>query len=127
MRLLPLLLMLAGSAAPAVEGPSRDQDALSRELAGRVAGKTVACISPASSSAGLTIVDSRTLVYREGRTLWVNRLPHQCPGLRPLETLVVEVHGSQYCRHDRFRSLQSGSTIPGPTCLLGDFTPYRRR
>jgi hypothetical protein len=127
MRLLPLLLILAGCAATGSEGPSRDQEALSRELADRVAGESVSCISPPSSSAALTIVDGRTLVYREGRTLWVNRLRDECPGLRPLDTLIVEVHGSQYCRHDRFRSLQSGSSIPGPTCRLGDFTPYRRR
>ncbi len=127
MRLLPLLLVLAGCAAPTMDGPSRDQEALNRELAGRVAGETVSCISPATSSAGLTIVDNQTLVYRDGRTLWVNRLRAPCPGLRPLDTLIVEVQGRGYCRHDRFRSLQSGSTIPGPTCLLGDFTPYRRR
>ncbi len=127
MRLLPLLLILAGCAATGTDGPSRDQEALSRELADRVAGESVSCISPTSSSGALTIVDSRTLVYREGRTLWVNRLRDQCPGLRPLDTLIVEVQGSRYCRDDRFRSLQSGSSIPGPTCLLGDFTPYRRR
>jgi hypothetical protein len=127
MRLLPLLLILAGCAATGRDGPTRDQEALSRELAERVAGETVSCISPTSSSAALTIFDSRTLVYREGRTLWVNRLRYECPGLRPLDTLIVEVNGTQYCRHDRFRSLQWGSSIPGPTCLLGDFTPYRAR
>jgi hypothetical protein len=127
MRLLPLLLVLAGCAATGTDGPSRDQEALSRELAGRAAGEAEFCIRPASSSAGLTVVDSRTLTYREGRTLWVNRLPDECPGLRPLDTLIVELHGNRYCRHDRFRSIQSGSSIPGPTCLLGDFVPYRAR
>jgi hypothetical protein len=41
--------------------------------------------------------------------------------------LVVELHGSQYCRNDRFRTVSAGSTIPGPSCFLGTFTPYRRR
>jgi len=126
MRLLPLLLILAGCAAPGAQGPTRDQEELSRELAGRVAGAPERCISATPASAGLTIVDKRTLTYRQGGTIWVNRLESECPGLRPLDTLIVEVQGSQYCRLDRFRSVSGGSTIAGPTCFLGDFTPYRR-
>jgi hypothetical protein len=130
MRPSPLLLvplLLAGCAAPRAEGPTRDQQWLSRELAGRVAGPPQTCVPAESNSAALTIVDDRTLAYQRGRTLWVNNLEAPCPGLRPFETLIVEVHGSQYCRNDRFRSVEPGLTIPGPYCLLGDFTPYRRR
>jgi hypothetical protein len=110
MRIFPILLVLAGCAAPGPQGPSRDQEALGRELAGREARAPENCV-PAE----------------RGRTLWVNRLEAECPGLRPLDTLVLEVQGSQYCRSDRFRTISAGSTIPGPTCLLGSFTPYRRR
>ncbi len=126
MRLLPLLLVVAGCAATGTDRPSRDQEALSRELSGLVAGEPETCIS-ATSSSGLTIVDRQTLTYRQGRTLWVNRLPAECPGLRPLATLIVEVQGSRYCRYDRVRAIEAGASIPGPTCLLGDFTPYRAR
>ena len=127
MRIFPLLLVLAGCAAPAPQGSSRDQEALGRELAGREAGAPENCVPADSGASGLTVVDSRTLTYERGRTLWVNRLEAECPGLRPLDTLVLEVQGSQYCRSDRFRTISAGSTIPGPTCLLGSFTPYRRR
>lgn len=127
MRILPMFLALAGCVAPGPQGPSRDQQALGRELAGREAGATETCIPADSGASGLTVVDSRTLTYERGRTLWVNRLGAECPGLRPLDTLIVEVHGSQYCRNDRFRTLAAGAAIPGPTCFLGDFTPYRRR
>ena len=67
-----------------------------------------------------------TLVYRRGGTIWLNRLRATCPALRPTSTLIVEVHGSQYCRGDRFRTIEPGQSIPGPTCLLGPFTPWRR-
>ena len=126
MRLLPPLLILAGCAATGIDGPSRDQEALSRELEGRVAGEPQPCLSGASS-ATLTIIDSRTLAYREGRTLWVSRLRAECPGLQPLDTLIVEVHGGRYCRNDQFRAVETGASIPGPICLLGDFVPYRAR
>lgn len=127
MRIFPLLLALAGCAAPGAQGPSRDQEALSRELAAREVGPPQTCIPADSGASGLTIVDSRTVTYERGRTLWVNRLEAECPGLRPLDTLILEVHGSQYCRNDRVRALPAGTTIPGPTCFLGTFTPYRRR
>lgn len=125
---LPLLLAfpaLSACAAPAAEGPTRDSEALARELAGRTAGAEENCIS-ADQQTSLRIVDARTLVYDAGRTIWVNRLEASCPGMRPMDTLVVELHGSQYCRSDRFRAVSTGSSIPGPTCLLGRFTPYRR-
>jgi hypothetical protein len=65
------------------------------------------------------------LVYRERDTVYVNRLGADCPGMRPLTTLIVEAHGSQYCRGDRVRAAETGSTVPGPFCVLRDFVPYR--
>ena len=123
--LLPLVATaLAACAAHPETGTSRDQDALARELAGMRAGEARRCI-PAQEREGLTIVDQRTLTLRSGRTLWVNRLDAPCPGLRPLDTLIVELHGSQYCRNDRIRGLDPGSSIPGQICLLGDWRLYR--
>jgi hypothetical protein len=45
--------------------------------------------------------------------------------MEPLDTLAVERHGSQYCRGDQVRGLESGRSILGPICILGPFTPYR--
>jgi hypothetical protein len=74
----------------------------------------------------MQIVDRQTLVYRDRGRTWVNRLGADCPGLRPFSTLIVEAHGSQYCRGDRIRAVETQSAIPGPTCVLRDFVPYRR-
>jgi hypothetical protein len=46
--------------------------------------------------------------------------------MRPLATLIVESHGSQYCRGDRIRAVEPPSAVPGPACVLRDFVPYRR-
>ncbi len=127
MRMLPLLLILAACASPRGEGPTRSQEAFERELAGREAGAAQTCIPATNSSASLTIVDERTISYRDGRTIWVNRLETECPGMRPLDTLIVELHSGQYCRNDLFRAVNTGSRIPGPNCRLGNFIPYRRR
>jgi hypothetical protein len=120
MRLLPLLILASACAADSV----READ-LSRELAGRSPGSPQDCVA-ASPGANLAARDSQTLVYRPGGTIWVNRLAAACPGLDPMSTLVIEAHGSRYCRGDRIRAVEPGQSIPGPTCSLGPFTPYRR-
>jgi hypothetical protein len=126
MRLLPFLLLAAGCAATDSDGPTREAQALGRELEGRVAGTPQACV-PARQAQSLEIVDRQTLVYRDFDTVYVNRLDVGSPGMRPLASLIVEVHGRQYCRGDRVRAVESGTTIPGPVCILRDFVPYRRR
>jgi hypothetical protein len=126
MRMLVLLLLLGACAAPEAAGPTRESETLQRDLAGRTAGPPQSCIPALNSAQSLRIVDAHTIVYESGRALWVNPLDGDCPGMRPMDALIVDVHGSQYCRGDRFRPVSTGSTIPGPTCVLGDFTPYRK-
>ena len=125
MRLLILALALSGCAAIGPGPETREQQAFARELQGRVAGAPETCVS-AIQNQPLRIVDRRTVAYERGGTIWVNRLASECPGLRPFNTLIVEVHGSQYCRGDHVRALEPGTSIPGPICILGDFVPYRR-
>jgi uncharacterized protein DUF6491 len=107
-------------------GQSRADRDLAHELAGRTAGKPTDCIS-ASSAEGPQIIDNKTILYREnGRTVWRNDLESGCPSLAPMNTLIVELHGGQICRHDRFRVLEPGANIPSAYCMMGKFTPYRK-
>jgi hypothetical protein len=122
-RSLLLLIPLAGCAA--ATDPSGGEGELVRELAGRIAGEPQRCISLMPQQ-GLTIEDRRTVVHRGGNVIWVNRLERDCPGFGPMKTLIVEAHGSQYCRGDRVRAMEPGLGIPGPVCPLADFVPYRR-
>jgi hypothetical protein len=123
MRIFLALFPLAACAAGA--SPDSGAAGLERELAGYSAGEAKSCI-PAGSQQNLVIENRSTVTARRGDTIWVNRLGHDCPGFEPLATLIVDVHGSQYCRGDQVRGLSSGSSIPGPFCVLGDFVPYRR-
>lgn len=121
MRPLPILLLASACAV----GSVREAD-LSGELAGLSSGPPEQCVG-AVSAANLAARDSSTLVYRRGATIWVNRLAAPCPGLRATSTLILEpTDGSRYCRGDRFRSVETAQAIPGPYCVLGDFTPYSR-
>lgn len=119
--LIPIVALgLLGAAAPAAP---RDET-LAEALAGRVPGKPVDCIDNLHVD-GPQVIDTKTVIYREsGRRIWRNDLIGECPGLRPMDTLVVDLYGSQLCRNDHFRALSPGDRIPGPICRLGRFTPY---
>ena len=126
MRMPLLSLALAGCAAGAMDWAEREQAALDRELASRVAGEPESCISWRSTQS-LHATGTGLFVYRDGGTIWNNRPSEECRGFRPTSTLIVEMRGgSRYCRGDHVRAVEPGTSIPGPLCVLGDFTPYRR-
>lgn len=120
--LIAAIIVVAGCTRPLAPSGS----AVAEETAGRTAGPPQSCIST-SPQEGLRILDAATLAYGHGRTMYVNNLGGACPGLEPTATLIVEPGiGGQYCRGDRVRGREIGANIPGPTCLLGDWVPYRR-
>jgi hypothetical protein len=125
MRTLILLsaIVLAGCARPATPNGN---SAFASEIAGRTAGSPQSCIT-SNQSANLRVVDPQTLAYDDGPTLWVTHLGAPCPGMQTLSTVIVEPKlGGQYCRGDHVRGLEQGAIIPGATCFVGDWVPYRR-
>jgi hypothetical protein len=99
--------------------------AKSDPLAGRVAETPANCIS-LSSMQGPSIVDSHTILYRQGARVWKTGPVGACPSLAPFTTLVVDVYGGQLCRNDRFRVITPGMSIPSGYCRFTEFTPYVR-
>ena len=95
------------------------------ELQGRIAGSPRTCISTAANQS-VRVLDAATVAYDSGAVIWVNRLLAVCPGLSPYNTTIVERSGAQLCRGDRVRGLEPGGIIPGPSCNLQDWVPYRR-
>jgi hypothetical protein len=128
MRIVALMLVTVVAGCAVADGSldERERSALERRLADRVAGEPQDCV-PIVQNTAFTAVDRRTLVYDPGGTVWVNRLRDDCGGLRADSAILIEASGGRYCRNDRIRSLDPGSSIPGPVCMLGEFTPYRRR
>ena len=95
-------------------------------LAGRIAGPPVRCIDLQRLN-GPEIVDSQTILYHQsGKRTWKTEPVGECPSLRPLDTLIVDVYGGQLCRNDRFRTVSNGLSIPSGYCRFRDFTPYDR-
>ena len=123
LKLSVLALVLVAAGATATDSNSASNKDLDKALAGRVAGAPTDCIDQTFTE-NPQIIDERTILYRSGRRVYVNTLEHACPSLDWDKVLIVELHGSQICRHDHFRVLARGTTIPGPTCLFSKFVPY---
>lgn len=129
MRSLILISAFALGASSCTTPPTTPggQSALAREVAGRVAGPPRSCVN-SNQSANLRVIDSQTLAYNDGPTIWVTHLGAPCPGIQTLSTLIVEPKlGGQYCRGDHVRGLEQGAIIPGATCFIDNWVPYRRQ
>jgi hypothetical protein len=121
--LISAALAVGSCARPAAPN---DTTAFARELAGHVAGPAQSCVTTFPNQ-NLRVIDTSTLAYGEGRTIYVNRLAAPCPGIEPLNTIIVHTYGSQYCRGDRVQGREPGAIIAGPQCILNDWIPYRMR
>ncbi|HEV2596007.1 MAG TPA: hypothetical protein VGU01_12470 [Sphingomicrobium sp.] len=95
------------------------------ELSGALPGAAQRCLMlDQFDSLRVSQNDPHTLVYGSGRMIWANQLG-QCSFGRN-DVLVMEPTGSQLCGGDIVRSFDRNSRIPGPSCVLSEFVPYRR-
>ncbi len=102
----------------------RDDTAdLANELAGKVAEKPRTCIP--LDEARSAKVYKNALVYRASRRLTYVNESKGCSAFDSDPIFINEVRGTQLCRGDVVRTVSRAGSIPGPFCVLGDFTPYR--
>ena len=125
------LLALAASCVPnpvyEQRAAARTQAELSRELAGRVAGAPQSCL-PEYSTSQLNVIDNNTLIYRDGRTVWVQRPRGGCSGLANSgNTLVTRKFGtSQMCDGDISQVVDLRTGMLAGSCVFGPFVPYTK-
>jgi hypothetical protein len=121
-----LLVGCTSGPVPELKLTGREQADLDKVLAGKVAGTPVSCVSAFGVGANLRAISDDVLVYEVSRKLaYKNRLIGSCTGLSRGDTLVLNLHGSQYCRGDIARAVSLPSGFSGGSCSLGDFVPYR--
>jgi hypothetical protein len=119
---LPLIVLAASCASMP---PGRDDSAdLVKELTGKVAEKSRSCISLDDARSAKIFDDA--ILYRTSRRLNYVNAAKGCRTFDPDPIFINEVRGgSQLCRGDLVRTVSRSGGIPGPFCVLGDFTPYR--
>jgi hypothetical protein len=114
-------LALTGSVAQA-ERQSGEEE-LAELLDGRVAGEPTRCISTWRNG-NLSIIDNTAIVYRDGRTIYVNETRHP-QSLDWSDVLVIErTTGSQLCKLDRVTTIDRGGGFFTGVVFLTDFVPY---
>lgn len=131
----PVMLAIAGSlligacsTAPAQRAPSpRAQRELADALAGRTPGEPMRCI-PSYRAEQMQVIDDYTILYRDGRTVYVQRPRGGCPGIATGgRTLVTRKFGtSDLCNGDINHTVDLRTGIMGGACVFGPFVPYTR-
>ena len=125
---------LAASCAPAGSGEPgaaaltpKQAERLDRQLAGKVPGAPLKCLPNYRSNDTIRVSDSILLYRASGKLVYRNDLKGSCPGLaRDSDIMVVRQFGSSTCSGDFFHLVDRTSGIRGPTCVFGEFVPYRK-
>ena len=117
-------------AAPAVADDHTDaamtkgEAKLAKILEGRVAGEPERCIRTYGSR-NLQQIDDTALVYRQGRTIWVNytRSPES---IDSDDIMVIRrFDGTNLCRTDQITTVERFGGFFSGVIFLDDFVPYR--
>lgn len=100
---------------------------LEDNLGGKAAGEPQTCLPGPGRNVQTIRVSDDILLYRVSSNLvYRNDLNGGCPGLaRDNDVIVTDIRGVGPCRGDIIRLVDRASGIQGPSCVLGDFTPYR--
>ena len=121
--------LIAASCSTASSQPERTARAsseLADALAGYVPGSPQRCI-PTYRADRVQVIDEWTILYRDGRTIYVQNPRGGCPGLGRGETLVTRQIGpAQLCDGDIAHTVDLVSRIGSGSCTFGPFIPYTK-
>lgn len=100
---------------------------LAEALAGRSPGKPVSCI-PNYRTTQMQVVDDWTILFRDGRTVYVQNPRGGCRGVgNGRYTLVTRLYGtSQLCSGQINQLIDLRTGMGGGACVFSEFVPYRR-
>ena len=129
-RLLAAALTATGLAACAGQPMVADRDPrgearLAQALAGKVAGAPINCL-PTYRTNQMEVIDRDTLLYRDGRTSYIQHTNGHCypNGPRGGYYLVTRQFGSSICRGDIAQVVDSASRTFAGSCSFNEFIPY---
>jgi len=116
--------VLATAIPSAAAADAKGEAQLAKLLDGRAPGTPVHCLSR-SQRDNMQVIDRTALVFRDGKTLYVNR-PGGVNFLTWSDVPVFKIWGDQLCSKDVVNLHDRSSGIGGPAMIMGDFIPYRR-
>ena len=123
------ILAASCTAAPYTQAPSASaQQELARALAGRTQGQPRRCLANFQSR-NMQVIDDNTILFHQGKTVYVQRPRNGCPGIGSrAQTLVTrQLTGMQICDGDFAYTVDLRTGVRGGACVFGPFVPYSRR
>jgi hypothetical protein len=123
---LTLLASCSASSVQTTPGPRAQRD-LAEALAGRTPGPATRCI-PNYRSNNMQVIDDNTILFRDGRTVYLQRPRGGCPGIgNGGRTLVTRQFGTnELCDGDINQLVDLSAGIQGGACVFGPFVPYTK-
>src|SRR5262245_40752097 len=119
-------LLASCTTAPAqVTRSAEAQQSLDKALAGRVAGTPVKCI-PTYRANDMQIIDDWTILFKDGRTIYVQNPRGGCPGIGIGRNILISrpIPSNQLCSGDINNLFDPVSRIGGGACVFSEFVPY---
>ena len=111
--------------SPPEQRSAQAQATYDRILTGKTAGRPARCL-PLMRSNDMVVIDDDTILYRDGRTTYVNQPLGSCNRLgRGSYALVTRLTGSQLCRGDIATVVDVNTGVTVGSCALGDFVPNK--
>ena len=129
----PALVLAALAAVIAFPASAEKQKMSSEEkgeaelaelLDGYTAGEPVKCLN-GSQRDRLRVIDDTAFVFRDGRTIYVNRT-NSPRFLNDFDIPVFKLFGSRLCRLDQVEMRSREGRFGGPIVTLADFVPYTK-
>ena len=124
---LTLPLGVAATAEEDVESTqelSKGEVELAEMLEGYEAGEPVKCLNR-SQRDRLRMIDRTALVFRDGKTLYVNRTSSP-RYIDDFDIPVFKPFGSSLCRLDQVEFIDRFGGFGGPIAFMKDFVPYTK-
>lgn len=118
-------VLLIGSTMPVLAARPAPEARLAKTLEGRVAGKPVNCIAQRQIQS-TEIFERTAIVYKMGRTWYVNRPVNGANFLDRNDVLVTDTRSPDLCNVDIVRLLDPGTRFQSGTIGLGNFVPYTK-
>lgn len=123
-----LAVAVSGAPAPAKRAVAPLSDTALNALKDYQPVGTTSCI-PLRTIESTRIVDPSAIIYKvSSRKLYVNQPDDgRCTALRKERALVTRTTTGNLCRMDIVRVIDPPTPIDFGSCILGDFTEYRRK
>jgi len=121
------VLAASGATMAKPDYDSRSTDALARALAGRTPGPATRCVHNFRSS-DMKIIDDGTILFGDGKTIYLQRPVGGCPGLHiGGNTLVArQFVTNRACQGDINEVVDARNGITIGSCVFEDFVPYTK-